>query len=346
MKRKIRVIKIGNKKIGGNNPILVQSMCNTETKNISSIVKQIHKLEEAGCDIIRVAVPDIESAKSLKKIKKQISIPLVADIHFDYRLAIESAKYADKIRINPGNIGNIDNIKKIVKACKDNQIPIRVGVNSGSLKKEIELKYGNTPKALFESAKEYVNLFEKLDFQNLVFSIKSSNVRETVQANRLFSKEFDYPLHLGVTEAGTFEIGAVKSAAGIGSLLLSGIGDTIRVSLTDNPVKEVYLGIELLKALGLRKGRNFISCPTCARTSVNLIKIAKEIEEATRYPGKNVTIAVMGCEVNGPGEAKHADLGVACSNNYGHIFKKGEILRKVNEKDIIKEIVKEYKTFF
>jgi len=343
MGRKTRLVKIDNKKIGGNNPILVQSMCNTETKNVIQTVRQIRLLEKAGCDIIRVAVPDMESAQALKAIKKKISIPLVADIHFDYRLAVESAKHADKIRINPGNIGGLDRIKKIVHACKKHKIPMRVGVNSGSLKKSIESKYGKTPRALFESAKEYAKLFERLGFRDLIFSIKSSDIRETVEANRLFSKRFNYPLHLGITESGTYNIGIIKSASGIGSLLIDGIGDTIRISLTDDPIKEVYAAIELLKSLGLRKGRNFISCPTCTRTSVNLFRIANEIEEATRHPDKDITIAVMGCEVNGPGEAKYADLGVACSNKYGFIFKKGKILRKVKEKDIVKEIVKEYR---
>lgn len=343
MKRKTKVIRIGNKKIGNGFPILVQSMCNTSTKDVKSTVKQINGLENAGCEIIRVAIPDMESARAIKQIKSNISIPIVADIHFDYRLAIESSKFADKIRINPGNIGSIENLKKVVESCKDYQIPIRIGVNSGSLRKDIVKKFGETPRALYESAKEYVETLEKLDFDNIVISIKSSDIISTFEANCLFSKNFNYPIHLGVTEAGTYDIGIIKSSIGIGALLLQGIGDTLRVSLTDDPRKEVFVGIELLKALSLRKGRKFVSCPTCARTSVNLIDIAKKIEEATRKIDKDTKIAVMGCEVNGPGEAKDANLGVACCKSFGYIFKKGKIIRKVKEREILKEMVKEYK---
>jgi (E)-4-hydroxy-3-methylbut-2-enyl-diphosphate synthase len=342
MRRKTQEVYIGNKIIGGNNPILVQSMTNTSTKDVKSTLKQIRELIGAGCEIIRVAVPDMESAKALKEIKKEISIPLVADIHFDYKLAIESTKYADKIRINPGNIGTIQRIKAVVEACKTNNVAIRVGVNSGSLNKEIEKKYGKTPKGLFESAKEYVKLFENLSFTNMVFSIKSSDIIENVQANRLFSKEFDYPLHLGITEAGTKEVGIIRSCAGLGSLLIDGIGDTLRISLTDNPVEEIYAQIELLKGLKLRKGRTIISCPTCARTTVDLIGIAKEITARIKDDDKDVVVAIMGCEVNGPGEAKHADLGVACSSGKGYFFKKGKIIKNVPEKEIIEEFVKEY----
>jgi len=345
MRRKTRLIKIGSRKIGGSFPVLVQSMCNTDTKDVAATVGQIHKLEEAGCDIVRVAVPDMDSAKALKEIKRQAGIPVVADIHFDYRLAVESAKYADKIRINPGNIGSEEKIKKIVEACREYGVPIRVGVNSGSLKKKIAADDGNTARALFESAKEYAGLFGKFNFHNLVFSLKSSDVKEMIEANRLFSKHFDYPLHLGVTEAGPYNVGVIKSAVGIGTLLLDGIGDTIRVSLTENPVEEVFAGIEILKSLGLRKGRIFISCPTCARTSVNLIKIAHEIEKLTRDDNKQTTLAVMGCEVNGPGEAKHADLGVACAKGVGYIFRKGKIIRKVEEKDIVRDFLEEYNKF-
>lgn len=342
MERKTKVIKIGNKKIGNGFPILVQSMCNTNTKDVKSTVKQIIALEDAGCEIIRVAVPDTESARAIKEIKRNIHIPIVADIHFDYRLAIESSKYADKIRINPGNIGSEEKLKKVVDSCKDHQIPIRIGVNSGSLKRDILNKFGKTPKALYESAKEHIGLLEKLDFDNIVVSIKSSDVATTVEANRLFSKNFNYPIHLGVTEAGPYEIGVIKSSIAIGTLLLEGIGDTVRISLTDNPIKEVFAGVELLKALNLRKGRKFVSCPTCARTSVDLIKIAKEIDEATRKLDKNKKIAVMGCEVNGPGEASDADLGVACCKGFGYIFKKGKIIKKVKEKEILREMLKEY----
>src|SRR4030042_599272 len=248
MERKTKVIKIGNKKIGNGFPILVQSMCNTDTKDVKSTVNQIHALEDAGCDIVRVAVPDMESARAIKEIKKNIRIPIVADIHFDYRLAIESSKFADKIRINPGNIGSEENIKKVIDACKDSQIPIRIGINSGSLKNEIREKFGKTHKALYESAKESVKLFEKLDFHDIVVSIKSSDIIATVEANRLFSRNFNYPIHLGVTEAGPDEIGLIKSSAAIGTLLLEGIGDTIRISLTGEPVKEVFAGIKLLQS--------------------------------------------------------------------------------------------------
>jgi (E)-4-hydroxy-3-methylbut-2-enyl-diphosphate synthase len=345
MRRKTKVIKIGNKKIGGNNPILIQSMCNTKTNNLNKTISQIKSLEKIGCDIIRVAVPDKSSVLALKKIKASINIPLVADIHFDYKLAIESSKYADKIRINPGNIGSFENLKKVVFACKKNNIPIRIGVNSGSISKKILNKYKNTTKALFESAKEYVKLIKKLNFNNVVFSIKSSNVKDTIYANRLFSKKFNYPLHLGVTEAGTTDIGIVKSSIGIGSLLVDGIGDTIRISLTDDPIKEIPVGINLLKSIGLRQGIKFISCPTCARASINLIPIANEIKKKIQSNEKNITVAVMGCEVNGPGEAKEADLGIACSKGYSYIFKKGKNIKKVMEKDIIKEFFAEYNKF-
>lgn len=342
MKRKTRIIKIGNKKIGNGFPILVQSMCNTDTKNVASTVKQINDLEAAGCEIIRVAVSDIKSAMAIKEIKKNINIPIVADIHFDYKLAVESAKFADKIRINPGNIGSDDKIKKVIDSCRDYQIPLRIGVNSGSLKKDIVKKFRRTSTALYESGKEYIKLFEKLDFDNIIVSMKSSDVVATVEANRLFSKNFNYPIHLGVTEAGPYDIGVIKSSVAIGTLLLEGIGDTIRISLTGEPVREIFAGIELLKALDLRKGRRFISCPTCARTTVDLIKIANEIEKLTRKRDKNKKIAVMGCDVNGPGEAKDADIGVACCKGFGYIFKKGKIIKRVKEEEILKEMLKQW----
>ncbi len=342
MKNTIR-IKIGNRFIGGGEPILVQSMTNTETKDIKSTVKQIKELEEAGCEIVRVTVPDIESAEALKKIKDEIKIPLVADIHFDYRLAIESIENGvDKLRINPGNIGDEENIKKVVIAAKERNIPIRIGVNGGSLEKSILKKYGSpTPEAMVESALYHISLLEKQLFNNIIISLKSSSVNSTIKAYRLMSEKVNYPLHLGVTEAGTFFQGTVKSAIGIGSLLADGIGDTIRVSLTENPVEEIKVANEILKVLGLKKsGIEIISCPTCGRTKVNLIELVKKVEKEFEKETKNIKLAIMGCAVNGPGEAKEADVGVACGCGEGLMFMKGLIIKKVKEDEILTELRK------
>ncbi len=336
-----REIAIGSKKIGGGKPVLVQSMCNTMTSDVKATVAQIHELEKAGCELIRVAVPDEKSAQALGEIKKRIDIPLIADIHFDYRLAILSAKHADKLRINPGNIGSEENIKKIIAEAKKYDIPIRIGVNLGSLEKSIEKELGRTPEALVSSAMKYIKFFEKNDFHKLVISIKASDVKTTIVANRLLSKETDYPIHLGITEAGTCFDGTIKSAIGIGSLLGDGIGDTIRVSLTEDPVDEIPVAYSILKALGLRNGRKIISCPTCGRTHGDLIRITKEIEELTKGLDKDITIAVMGCEVNGPGEASNADVGVALGKTHSLIFRKGKVVKKISQKSIITGLMDE-----
>jgi (E)-4-hydroxy-3-methylbut-2-enyl-diphosphate synthase len=335
-RKKTKEVKVGDIVIGGNNPVIVQSMCNTKTNDTNSTINQIKELSIAGCEIIRVAVSDIKSAEKLKIIKKSISIPLVADIHFDYKLAIKASEYADKIRINPGNIGGEDKVKKVIDACKKNNCAIRIGVNLGSIDKKIEKKFGRTPRAMVESALEHIRFFEKNNFTNIIISLKASDVITTIEANKLLSKKCDYPIHLGITEAGTINEGTIKSSVGIGSLLSQGIGDTIRVSLTSNPVEEIPVCYSILRALELRKGRIFVSCPTCGRTHGNLIDIANTIEKETRMIDKNITIAVMGCEVNGPGEAKNADIGVALSKDYGFIFKKGEIIKKIKHKEIVK----------
>ncbi len=316
-------------------------MCNTRTKDINATVKQILELEKAGCDIVRVAVPDKESVSALPKIRRRISMPLVADIHFDYRLAIESARFADKIRINPGNIGGKEKFKDVLKAAKENSIAVRIGINSGSLEKDIEKKYGRTAKAVVESASNALKIAENFGFENIVVSLKSSDVKSTIDAYRVFSERFDYPLHVGVTEAGPLPIGAVKSSIGIGTLLAEGIGDTIRVSLTENPVEEVNAAKEILKSLRLMKGRVFVSCPTCGRTNPKVIRIAKEIERKTRGIEKEIKIAVMGCEVNGPGEAKDADIGIAFSKDRVFLFKKGNVIKVVDEKDAVSAVMEE-----
>lgn len=337
-RKKTRVIKIGKISVGGNNKIAIQSMCNTSTKDIKSTIRQVHELENAGCNIIRIAVPDKETVFALKAIKKEANAPVVADIHFDYRLAIAAAAVADKIRINPGNIGGEKSFREVVRAAKDNSIPIRIGVNTGSLEKDILERYERTPKAAVESAARAIKLTEKLDFHDVVVSLKSSDVMDTIEAYRMFSERFNCPLHVGVTEAGPLPIGAVKSAVGIGTLLAEGIGDTIRVSLTENPVEEVYIAKEILLGLGLAKGRVFVSCPTCGRTDPKIIEIAKEIEAKTRNIKKPIKIAVMGCEVNGPGEAMDADIGVAFSKDRAFLFRKGKIIKNIGNEDIIKTI--------
>jgi len=333
-------IKVGNALIGGNADITVQSMTNTDTKNINATIGQIKRLEEAGCEIIRLAVPDMESVSALKEIKDNINIPLVADIHFDYRLAVEAAKYVDKIRINPGNIGN--KIPEVVKAAKEHSIPIRVGINLGSLEKDIEKEFGLTAKAMVESALRNIKILEDLDFYDIVVSLKANDVVRTIEANKLFSKISNYPLHLGVTESGSSFSGTISSAVGIGSLLAEGIGDTIRVSLSADPVDEVKAGWQILKALKLRKrGIDITSCPTCARAHFDVIKVTKELEEKTSGIKKPLHIAIMGCEVNGPGEAKEADIGVVGGKGEHLIYKKGAIIKKLKEDDIIDSVMEE-----
>ncbi len=342
-RKETKEIKIGNKVIGGNNKILIQSMTNTNTKNIEETVQQIIELEKEGCEIIRVTVKDEEDATAISKIKKSINIPLVADIHFNYKLAIMSIENGvDKIRINPGNIGSVENVKKIVAKAKEYNIPIRVGVNSGSLEKDLIDKYsGVTPEGLVESAVRNVKILESLDFYNIVVSLKASSVPFTIKAYTLISNKINYPLHLGITEAGTKFIGSIKSATGIGALLSMGIGDTIRVSLTDNPIEELPVAKEILQSMGLRKFRiELISCPTCGRTEIDLIKIANEVEEYCKGINKNITVAVMGCVVNGPGEAKEADFGIAGGKGNGLLFKKGVVVKKVEESKMVEELIK------
>ncbi len=341
--KQTREVQIGNLKIGGGNPILVQSMCNTDTRDATATIKQILDLENAGCEIIRVAVPDMTAAKAIKDIKKNIHIPLVADIHFDYQLALESIKNGvDKVRINPGNIGKIENVQKVVDACKDKKIPIRIGINTGSLEKAAETKYGRTAQAMVESALSHIKILEKLSFYNIVISLKASDIQRTVEAYRLLSQKVDYPLHLGITEAGTLNTGTVKSSVGLGIMLFEGLGDTIRVSLTGDPLEEVRVGWEILKSLKLRsRGVNLISCPTCGRTEIDLIGLANQVEKALLSVNKPITVAVMGCVVNGPGEAKEADIGVAGGRHQGVIFKKGQILKTVPEGQILTQLLSE-----
>ena len=338
------VVKIGNKNIGGGNPILIQSMTNTRTEDIVSTVKQIKDLEAVGCDIIRCTVPTMEAAAAIKEIKKQINIPLVADIHFDYRMAIAAMENgADKIRINPGNIGSIQNIKAVVDVAKERRIPIRVGVNSGSLEKYLIDKYGEvTAQGIVESALDKVKIIEDLGYDNLVISIKSSDVMMCVRAHELIAEKTKYPLHIGITESGTLFSGSIKSSIGLGLILDRGIGDTIRVSLTDNPVEEVKAAKIILKTLGLRNGGiEVISCPTCGRTKIDLIGLAKDVEAMTAEFDLDIKVAVMGCVVNGPGEAKEADLGIAGGDGCGVIIKHGEIIKKVPESELLDELRKE-----
>ena len=333
-----RKIKIGDKYIGGGSEVLIQSMLNVPAKDFEGNIRQAIDLENAGCEIIRLAVPDMETIPLIYKLKENVNVPLVADIHFDYRLALESvAAGIDKVRINPGNIGDESKIKIVADTCKQHNIPIRIGVNSGSVEKNILAKYGApTAEALVESGFYHISLLEKYDFNDIVLSLKSSNVQTMFDAYKLAAKKGNYPLHLGVTEAGCERDGIIKSSAGIGGLLLNGIGDTIRISLTDDPVKEVIAAKDLLKLIGVRKGGvNFVSCPTCGRTKIDLIKLANAVRDKFNGLNKDITIAVMGCVVNGPGEAKHADIGVAGGDGCGLIFKKGEVLCKVPENEIL-----------
>lgn len=346
-RRSSKELSIGKIKIGGNNKIAVQSMLNIPPENIEGNVLQAQELKNAGCDILRIAVPNSDALKTLSKIKEKVDIPLVADIHFDYKLAIESITAgADKIRINPGNIGNEKKIEAIVKACSDKNITIRIGVNSGSIEKDILKKYSHpTAEAMCKSAMYNVRLLEKFGFNNIAISVKSSSVTQTIDAYRLVAKECDYPLHIGVTEAGTNSVGIVKSSIGIGSLLADGIGDTIRVSLTSNPIDEIITGINILKALDLNtEGVTLVSCPTCGRTKINLIKIANEAERLLQNVKKNIKVAIMGCAVNGPGEAREADIGIAGGDGYGVIFKKGKIIKKVSEENLLQELLEEIKS--
>lgn len=342
IRKNTREVSIGNVKIGGNNPIAVQTMLNVPASDIEASVEQAVRAEKAGCQILRAALPTLESVKLVKAIKSKTSIPLVADIHFDYRIALAAAEEGiDKIRINPGNIGDESRVKAVADICRQKNIPIRIGVNGGSLEKEILAKYGHpTPEALVESAAYHVSLLEKYDFNDIVISMKSSDVKLMIEAYRLASERFNYPLHLGVTEAGTRRMGIIKSAVGIGSLLCDGIGDTIRVSLTDDITEEIKAGYDILKACGLhKKGVNIVSCPTCGRTKIDLIGLAERATEALKDVDKNITVAVMGCAVNGPGEAKEADIGLAGGDGNGIIFKKGQIIEKVSEDKLLERLL-------
>ena len=337
-------VKAGNVKIGGGAEVSIQSMLNIPADNIEGSVKQALELEKAGCEIIRAAIPNHDAVKLIPALKEAVSIPVVADIHFDYKLALEAvAAGIDKIRINPGNIGSDDRVKAVAVACANKNIPIRIGVNSGSLEKEILAKYGSpTPEALCESALYHASLLEKFDFNDIVLSMKSSTVSTMVKAYELAAQKCDYPLHLGVTEAGTERLGIIKSSAGIGSLLLHGIGDTIRVSLTADPVREIFAAKDILKSLDIRKGGvQFVSCPTCGRTKVDLIALANEVQERLRDCEKDIKVAVMGCVVNGPGEAREADYGIAGGDGNGLVFKKGEILYKVSEDKLVDALIEE-----
>ncbi len=341
---KTKEVNIGSVKIGGENPIAIQSMCNTKTEDVKATVNQIKALENAGCDIIRCAVPTMEAAEAFKGIKKEIRIPLVADIHFDYRLAIAAMENgADKVRINPGNIGSVDKVMEVVKCAMERNIPLRVGVNSGSLEKEFLEKYGSvTPAGLVESALRQASIIEDMGYDNLVISIKSSDVLNCIAAHELIKDKTCHPLHVGITEAGTLKSGLIKSSAGLGMILGQGIGDTIRVSLTADPVEEVYAAKEILKILKLRKGGiEVVSCPTCGRTRIDLIGLAEKVTEAVKDYDLDIKVAVMGCAVNGPGEAREADIGIAGGNGEGIIIKKGEIIRKCPEDSLLSELLKE-----
>lgn len=343
-RRKTRKVKVGDIYVGGDADIAVQSMTNTDTRDVEATVGQILKLEAAGCNIVRCAVPDMEAAEAIKEIVSRVNIPVVADIHFDYRLALKVVENGiSAVRINPGNIGSIERVRMVAEACKAKNIPIRIGVNSGSLEKEILERDGKpTAKGLVESALAHVKILEAVDFNDIVISIKSSDVRMMIDAYRLMSEKVDYPLHLGVTESGTPFRGTIKSSIGIGTLLAEGIGDTIRVSLTSDPIEEIKVAKEMLKALGLRKGGlEFVSCPTCGRTQIKLIEIANEVERRLEGNNKDIKVAVMGCIVNGPGEAREADIGIAGGKGEGIIFKKGEIIKKCKEEDLIEELMKE-----
>ena len=344
MRRRCKVVNVGGVAVGGDSPISVQSMLNIPSDDTEGNVKQAMLLEKCGCDILRIAVPNINAIKTLYEVKNAIKIPLVADIHFDYKLAVESvAAGADKIRINPGNIGDRNKIKAVVDACKRKSVPIRIGVNSGSIEPSMLKKYGKaTYEAMCESAMYHVKILENMDFNDIIISMKSSNVKDTVYAYRQIADKCDYPLHLGITEAGTEKLGLMRSVSGIGSLLIDGIGDTIRISLTDSPQREVLHGIDLLKALNLKNdGITFVSCPTCGRTNIDLIKLAKDAEKALVDCKKKIKVAIMGCVVNGPGEARDADIGITGGNGVGIIFKGDKVIKRVDEACLLDELVKE-----
>ena len=338
-----RVIKVGNVQIGGQNKVVIQSMCNTQTKDVEATVKQILKLEKAGCEIIRVACLDIEDAKAIKKIKEQIHIPIVADVHFNYKIALEAINAGvDKVRINPGNIGNKEKVKKVVDACIKNKIPIRIGVNAGSLEKELLQKYGKpTPEAMVESAQKHIDILEELNFSDYAVSLKASNLDLCINSYKRAAQTLKCPLHLGITEAGTEFSGTVKSSIGLGIMLREGFGDTIRVSLSDDPIKEIKVAKEILKDCNLyKKSPILIACPTCGRTRINLISIAKEVEDFLQTIEGNITVAVMGCVVNGPGEAREADIGIAGGEKEGILFKKGKVIKKIKQEEIV-DVLKE-----
>ena len=344
LRKQTRKIAVKDIFVGGDSKVTIQSMTNTDTRDVEATLAQIRALMVAGCDIIRLAVPDMEAAEALKEITRQIPIPVVADIHFDYRLALKSIENGiSKLRINPGNIGSREKVHELARACKAKNIPIRIGVNSGSLEKDILEKYGKvTAEGLVESALRHVKLLEEADFYNIIISIKSSNVMTMMESYRLLSSKVDYPLHLGVTEAGTLYKGTIKSSIGIGGLLSEGIGDTIRVSLTGDPIEEIKVAREILKATGhLKAGIEFVSCPTCGRTQIDLIGIANQVEEALKDSKKQIKVAVMGCIVNGPGEAREADIGIAGGNGMGMIFKKGVIIKKVKEEELVSALLEE-----
>ncbi|RAI12231.1 MAG: 4-hydroxy-3-methylbut-2-en-1-yl diphosphate synthase [Candidatus Melainabacteria bacterium] len=348
-RRKSKEISIGNVKIGNNNPISVQSMCNTDTRDIEQTSHQIKELANAGCELVRLAVLNKDAAEAIKTLVKISPVPLIADIHFDYRLAIQCINNGiSALRLNPGNIGKRENVEKVVTLAKQQNIPIRIGVNAGSLEKDLKEKDIPLSEKMVESAMKHIQILEDLDFDKIKISLKSSDVLTTIEAYRLMAQKVDYPLHLGVTEAGTLKNGLIKSSVGLGTLLAEGIGDTIRVSLTENPIEEVYAGFEILKSLKLRqRGVNFVSCPTCGRTQINLIELAKKVEDRFKNLNENITIATMGCAVNGPGEAANADFGIAGGINEGYIFKKGEIIAKVPEAELLDKleevITKSYK---
>ncbi|WP_299983977.1 flavodoxin-dependent (E)-4-hydroxy-3-methylbut-2-enyl-diphosphate synthase [Desulfobacula sp.] len=342
-RRQTRQISIGKVKIGSDAPISVQSMTNTQTQDVEATVKQILALEKAGCEIIRVAVPDMEAALAIEKIKQRITIPVIADIHFDYRLALASARAgADALRINPGNIGEAKKIRAVVDCAKDHGIPIRIGVNAGSLEKEIEQRLGITAEAMVESALRNIKILEDLDFHHIKVSLKASDVSRTVKAYRLLASKINVPFHVGVTEAGGLYAGITKSAIGIGMLLAEGLGDTIRVSLTRDPVEEIRTGYEILRALGIRsRGPELISCPTCGRCKIDLFKIAEETEKALLERSSKIKVAIMGCVVNGPGEAKEADIGIAGGDGMGILFKKGKVVRKIDQDKLVDQLLSE-----
>ncbi len=343
-RKQTKQISLGTLQIGGSAPIAVQSMCNTDTRDATKTIEQISQLEKAGCEIVRLAVPDTEAAKALGTIRKGTNLPLIADIHFDYRLALESVKHGmNGLRINPGNIGGKDKVSEVVRACKDKGIPIRIGVNAGSLEKHLLEKYRHpTPEAIVESAFGHIRILEEMDFANLKVSLKASDVLTTVAAYRLFSEKSDYPLHIGISEAGTLYSGTIKSSVGLGVLLSEGIGDTLRVSLTADPVEEVRVAYEILKALKIRqRGVNIISCPTCGRTEIDIIGLAQEVEKRLAHIKEPIIVAVMGCVVNGPGEAREADVGIAGGKGVGLLFKHGEIVTKLSEAELADVLVKE-----